>query len=65
MSGDTWGPKKLLELDNELLKGELGIDVHRQIMPQLLKRCKEIEERRSRWQSVGQASKSCLEIMIV
>ena len=45
MSGDTWGPQKLLELDNELLKGELGIDVHRQIMPQLLKRCKEIEER--------------------
>ena len=35
-SGSTGGLPELLELDHEPFKGELGIGVHRKIMPELL-----------------------------
>jgi hypothetical protein len=64
MSGSTWGSQEVLELHNELLKGQLGIDVQREIVPQLLKRRKEIEEGFKRY-SAGQARQFCPQVMVV
>jgi hypothetical protein len=64
MSGDTWSTQELLELHNELLKGQLDIDIQGEVRPQLLKRRKEIEERFKRHRA-GQARQFCVQVMVI
>src|SRR5713226_4115673 len=62
--GSSGGLPELLELDHEPFKGELGIGVHRKIMPELLEQAKKLNETFNR-QGTGKGSKFCPQIMIV
>jgi len=59
-----WGAPELLKLDHEPFKGELGIGVHRKMMPELLEQVKKLEETFNR-QGTGQGSEFGLQIRIV